>query len=332
MAINNIIIAIGKEDCCRQDVIEVERCSQSVEQTLVGLGYTVKKVFIEKKDFVSKKRVLNKVADCRADRVFNLFEGFSDDSFKEIEFIKILEAEGILFTGNASATLKICRDKFKVKEVLSKEGVAVPEGKLIKRSREVDVNDFNLPVFIKPCYEDASLGIDKDSLVIKKEYLVAVIKDKLRQFPQGVLVEEFISGKEYTLGMMGKYPYEMLGVSVIDYAEYKKFSPFLTYRAKWEYSSKEFKEILPKIGGRIDRKVKKEIIRLAKETGRILSCRGYFRVDFREKEGKLVVIDANPNPDINKDSGFIKQARAEGLSYSEVISKIISFGFKQRYA
>lgn len=326
---NRVVIVTGKEGCRRQDVIDAKRCAKSVETALSDLGYTVRNIFVEKGDFLSKEKVFNKIARCRADCVFNLFEGFSDDSFKEAEFAKMLESSGVPFTGNASAALKVCRDKAALKEVLSRKGITTPAGKLVKRITEVNVGAVNIPLFIKPCCEDASLGIDRDALVVKKEQLCAVVRDKLRQFPQGVLIEEFIPGKEYNIGMMGDYPYEALNISVIDYTAYKEFPPFLTYRSKWDYNSEEFKRIFPQSGVFIAPRLRKEILRLAKKIGKILSCRSYFRVDFREKKGKLFVLDVNPNPDINEDSGFIKQAGAAGLGYNEVVGKIVALAVKR---
>lgn len=325
-----ILIAVGKEKISRKDTLEVLKCVNSVKKSLEKMEFTTDILLIEKKDFNDLQNILNIILDFNPDCIFNLFEGFSDDSQKEIEFVKLLERIKIPFTGNFSYTLNICRNKQKTKSILRKNQIFVPVGFLVKKSRDLNNKKLNFPLFIKPCFEDASLGIDEKSLIEKKEDIYRIIKNKLRKFPHGLIVEEFISGKEYNVGLLGNYPYELLGISILNYKKYKNFSPFMCYTSKWKKDSQKFKSLIPAYKNKMNKVLQKKIIDISIKAGDILKCRGYFRVDLREKNGELFVLDINPNPDINIDSGFMKQAYMRGYTYEKVIEKIISFTYNPK--
>jgi D-alanine-D-alanine ligase len=179
------------------------------------------------------------------------------------------------------------------------------------------------PVFIKPRAEDASVGIDKNSLIFSKEKLLSILKPRLNKFPAGLLVESFLPGEEYSVAFAGNGPYEILGISVINYSLYKGLLPFLTYASKWEKKAREFKKIQPSRNAEIDKDLKRRIVSISKKAANALGCKGYFRVDLRTKKGKVFIIDVNPNPDINEDSGYIKTACQKGYDYAGIIGKII---------
>ncbi|MFA5271527.1 MAG: ATP-grasp domain-containing protein [Candidatus Omnitrophota bacterium] len=318
-----ILIAVAKEDNERKDISDVLRCKNSILNVLSKKNIKTGVLFVERKDFNNtsklKKTILNKNPHC----IFNLFEGFGDEPFREADFAEILERTNIPFTGNPSFALRACLDKAKAKNILKKMGIPVPAGIVVKNIKNLKMNNLNFPVFVKPCSEDASVGIDKDSLVYSERKLPGVLRKRLKKFSKGIIVEDFLPGAEYSVAFLGNNKYEVLGVSMIDYSLYKKMPLFLTYASKWEEKTDEFKKIMPSCGASIDKSLKKRIINLAKEAANALGCRGYFRVDLRTKGGKIFIIDVNPNPDINVDSGYVKQADQSGYSYPEIIEKII---------
>ncbi|MBU2250643.1 MAG: ATP-grasp domain-containing protein, partial [Candidatus Omnitrophica bacterium] len=283
---------------------------------------------IDKKDFLDPQGLKEKVNKNNPVCIFNLFEGFCDDSAKEAEFVKVLEASGIPFTGNPSAALEICLNKQKVKNILRRNKIPVPAGIFIDKTRSLDIEAFNFPLFIKPCFQDASVGIEEDCLVLKKEELLKTINSKLKRFPKGVLVEEFIDGKEYNAAFLGSFPYELLGIGKLDYQRHENLTPFLTYASKWEEAAPEFKKLVFSPCLEISDSLKDEIVGLSQRAAEALGCSGYFRVDFREKNNRLSILDVNPNPDINPDSGFISQARRKGYSYIGILEKILELKHK----
>ncbi len=318
-----VIIALNGERTAREDVRDARRCRDSVAEALAGEGYAVKTLALEKRDFARPGRLEGILVAAGPGTVFNLFEGFSDDAGKEIEFVKALEKAGISFTGNSSRALSVCLDKGRAKAALRRGGVPVPAGRVIRDRRARAAAGLDFPVFVKPCAEDASVGIEADSLVADRARLGEALEKRLRRFPQGVIVEEFIGGKEYNVGFIGDRPPRLLGISVIDYSRWRELPPFLTYRGKWKKRTGEYRKILPSPEAKLAAGSKNRIIELAARAGEILGCRGYFRVDLREKGGVFFVLDVNPNPDINQDSGFVRQAGVGGRGYPEVIMEIL---------
>ncbi|NQT28403.1 MAG: ATP-grasp domain-containing protein [Candidatus Omnitrophica bacterium] len=319
-----IIITVAREGTKAKDVLEALVCAESVKQSFLDREVLVKIVYIEKSDFSESGRLKRKIKKLKPGCVFNLFEGFMSDPGKEVDFVEIIEDMEILFTGNFSQTLKNCLNKQAAKDILIKNRISVPQGLLVNNINDLEGNNLSLPIFIKPCFEDASVGIDENSLVVSRDDLYKIIGQKLENFHRGLLVEEFIPGREFSVGFLGEFPYELLGISTMDYSRHQDLVPFLIYAAKWEASSRSSRVLIPCCKEKIEGNIKGEIIDIASQAGRALGCRGYFRVDLREKNGDLFVIDVNPNPDINKDSGFMRQAYHKGYSYDDAVEKILN--------
>lgn len=318
-----VVIAVTGEHTLRKDVFDAVRCAARVKDTLEAGGFRVENFFLEPQHWEHLRILEKTIADFSPRCVFNLFEGFSNDAQKEVEFVELLEKMKIPFTGSPSHTLDACLHKEKTRAILLTHGIPVPHGIFIKTIADLSHFAVKPPVFVKPAGEDASVGIDKDSLVKNARKLRAVLKEKLHQFPQGVMVEEFVPGREYTVALFGRYPYELLDISMIDYSRHKNFPPFLTYASKWHVDSLEYKTLIPACGAGMNQSLADDIADVARQAGQALGCRGYFRVDIREKEGQIYVIDVNPNSDINEDSGFIRQAGQKGYSYAKVINRIL---------
>jgi len=321
-----VLIAIARENNARQDNADASRCAKSIKTALSAKNIAADLFFVEPGDFLkSEKNLIKKIKDLNPDCVFNLFEGFSYDAQREIDFACILEKTGIVFTGNTSKVLQQCLDKNLCKNLLIKAGLPVPAGICLKPGEGLSSSKLKLPVFIKPCCEDASVGIDKDSLVSNQEDLNKIINLKLQKHPEGLIIEEFLSGNEYNVSFIGQPPYEMLGISVMDYSKVDAQKPFMSYEAKWEEKSPDFNKLIPRV---IKRKqygdLEKQITNLCVQAAQKIGCAGYFRVDLRQGNNKVFIIDINPNPDINNDSGFSRQAYSAGYTYEEIIFKIVS--------
>lgn len=312
----------GREEVSRPDVTDVLRCERTVEAALILRGYQADILRLTAEDFYKRPALLRRIQSHRPDFIFNLFEGFSFDPAKEADFAAMLEAAGLAFTGNPSQALKACLDKAAAKEKLAAAGVPVPKGKVVTSHSRLEFDSLDFPVFLKPRVQDASVGIDRQSLVGDVAALNAGVATKLALFPEGLLIEEFIGGNEYQAAFIGEAPYEEIGLAMIDYSRFSGLAQFLTYQAKWDENSADF-AIMPDVRAKLDPAKAKEIIATAVSCGQALDCRGYFRVDLREKNGELFVIDVNPNPDINCDSGFMKQAYRKGYSYESMVEKIL---------
>ncbi|HNX90407.1 MAG TPA: ATP-grasp domain-containing protein [Candidatus Omnitrophota bacterium] len=321
-----IIITVGEFDVPYNEVPENVKYEKFVQQALSEKGISSETVFLEHKDFDNKENLRNRILNVAPDIVFNLFEGFYDDSSKEPVFAEVLEELKIPYTGNSAHALRTCLNKQRTKDILKENGLPVPQGFVIYSVDDLKKQSPIFPVFMKPVAEDASLGIDKESLAMDMNALISAAGKKLKAFPAGILAEEFLYGQEFNVGVVGNGEYEVFGVSVIDYSGHEDM-PFLTYSSKWDEQSEEYRKTMPVFEKGIDQNIRKNLLEMAAEAGRALKCKGYFRVDFRAKGEKIYIIDVNPNPDISPDAGFAKQAAGRGYSYPDVIKKILDLAW-----
>lgn len=319
----NIVIAYAHEKTQREDVKACETCCNLLYRELSSMGFNARRMKVAENHLSQPEQLQKRISRHKPLCVFNLFEGFSYNTKTESVFARILESANIPFTGNSMNTLELCLDKQAVKERLTLHNVKVPVGILAKSPADVEKASIRLPAFIKPCYEDASVGIRQDSLVHTKEELASTLESRLKEFPAGVIVEEFIPGVEYTIGLIGTHPYDVVGISSLEYgANAKNELRFLHYESKWDTDSDSFKILMPQVRP-LPADVRTKLEDIAVRAGKAVGCKGYFRVDVRERDGEYFVLDINPNPDINSDSGFIKQARKSGYTYGDVLTKII---------
>ena len=248
--------------------------------------------------------------------VFNLFEGFSGDSGAEHRFRELLEDLSLPCTGNPASVLKICLSKEDCASFLKNRGIPVPPGvALHPGDGAAQAASLPFPVFLKPLKEDSSVGIDAFSLIHEESSFEETLARKLNSFPSGLYAEVFLPGKEYSVACLGGDPDRVVGVSVIDYEEQAGILPFLDYGSKWEEDSPGYALCPVKDCGILAAQAEK----LARAAGSALGCRGGFRVDLREKDGELFIIDVNPNPDMTPGGGFLRQCRESGLDGEEVI-------------
>ncbi len=320
-----ILVASALEETSRIDVIDVLRCRRFVLESLERCGFLCRPFDITRPEMEDVHSLFRRLDEEAPRCVFNLFEGFSDEASQESSFAALLEEMDIPFTGNGSESLALCLDKERARRRLAQRGLPVPRGRSF-RIEDLQALPWNHlprpPFFLKPCCEDGSVGIDDTALVTTAAALPSALDAKLARFPKGILVEEFLPGREFNVAFIGNDPYEALPPSVIDYGLYGDLPPYLAYGAKWDGESPAY--AIESRPCRDDDPQGPTAVELAREAGRALGCRGFFRVDLREgTDGKLRIIDVNPNPDLNVDSGFARQALRSGLTYDGVVFQLV---------
>ncbi len=322
-----ILAITGVEPGGRPDNADSIRCRDGAAQALTSRGHTVISMDICPKEMEDLESLKGKVLGQRCHVALNFFEGFSTSPEQEVGFASLLE-EIIPFTGNGSKTLALCLDKETVRDRLRERSVTVPDGFSVKDPSDPRLKGLSFPLFLKPTSEDGSVGIGDLSLVSDRDELDRSLFIMLQDFPRGVTVEPFIDGPEYSVGLLGNYPYRALPVSSIDYGLYPDLPPYLGYDSKWDPASHSY-SISPSIG-EVGPEKETRIVDLARATGKALDCRGPFRVDVREMGGEFFVLDVNPNPDLNDDSGFLRQCRKVGLDLPELMDGLVRSALVRR--
>jgi len=186
-----------------------------------------------------------------------------------------------------------------------------------------------LPLFIKPNFADNSNGIDKDSVCYSLSDAVKKISSLRKMFPgKPVLVQEFLSGDEFTVGLIGNGDHwEALPVLTVDYSALNPQLPcLLAFESKWDPSSdywnqieyKKVKDYTPQIY---------KIIEYSKQLANRLGLKDYARFDWRTGvDGIIRLLETNPNPGWCWDGKLNKMAGLAGLAYSDLLAKIIYAG------
>ena len=266
-----------------------------------------------------------------ADTVFNLFEGFCGYPETEALLPEYLETIGVPYTGCTAGALRLCLDKARVKVLLQAAGIPTPDFQLLN-SETLPTFQLGYPCIVKPRGEDASHGISETSVVGNLTTLEEQLQLVAKCYGDGAIVEEFINGREFNVTVLGNSQGTVLPASEIAYSLPPEMPEILTFAAKWKPDSPYFRGTKVVCPAEITAKERENIRETALAAYRLLGCRGYARVDMRlDKEGRLNVIEVNPNPDISPDAGAARQTKAAGMSYTQFIEKIVQLALEKGY-
>jgi D-alanine-D-alanine ligase len=251
--------------------------------------------------------------------VFNLHEGSMHNGDTEAYVAGMLEWLEVPFTGAPFQTLTLARAKHLTKRLLVGAGLPTPAYYIVDRL-PVPRQTCDWPVIIKPALQDASVGLDQDSVVTNQRQLERRVAFILEEYGPPVLVEEFIGGRELNVGLIENPALVALPPSEILFQKGSGTWPILTYAGKWHTDSPEFIKTPPRCPADLHPRLADRVARLAKEAYRLLGCRDYARIDFRiGPSGKPHILEVNPNPDISDEAGFTRCLAAAGISRAEFI-------------
>lgn len=275
------------------------------------------------------EEVYLKLMEEKPDVVFNLADdGFRSDPTLEPHVAAMLDVLNVPYTGNNYFALALCQNKARAKEILTFEGILTPKFQVFNSTNRKLNPELKFPLIVKPIREDGSIGIKERSVVSSEEQLKEQVEHILTIYKQEALVEEFIDGREFNAAVIGNKRPQVLPAAEIDFTDMPKNTPkIVSYRAKWVKQSIVFKKTPVTCPAAIGEELAESIKETAKKCYKIFGCGGYARIDFRyeEKENKLYVLEVNPNPDVSEDAGIAKAATAAGLSYRDLLLKIIDY-------
>jgi len=263
-------------------------------------------------------------AGARWDAVFNICEGLKGVA-REAQVPALLEAYDIPYVFSDPLTLALCLDKAMTKRVLRDAGVPTANFALIETEADIGNVALPFPLFLKPVSEGSGKGVDARSRVADRTELDSVARDLLARFRQPVLVEEFLPGREFTVGITGTGEgAKVLGViEIVPTAKYVGHGYGLENKSDWEGKL----DIVP-----VDDSDARAAAEVALAAWRVLRCRDGGRADVRlGQDGKPRFIEVNPLAGIRpgySDLCFISDFQK--ISYSELIGKFLQ-SFLARY-
>jgi D-alanine-D-alanine ligase len=223
-----------------------------------------------------------------------------------------------------------------MKALLRDNGVPTPEWDVYTSAD--DVNFSTYPAIVKPASEHCSLGITRDSVVMNLNEARQRVADVVRTYKSPALMEEFLDSAEYNVTVWGSSHGEdsnvtVLGISTMTYDAFDDIHDRLcTFEAKWEPASAAYRLIPAICPAPVSAELKAEIERVAIAAYRATGCRDYGRVDMRLRHGQPMALDVNTNCDVSPDSGFANAARAVGLSYADMMERIVLYAVSRHEA
>ena len=310
---------MGEADAIADVLEEVK----AVYDALLELGHSVVKMPLVP-PIDSVRSIL---AGLDVDIFFNLFEGFAGQPETEAMVAGMMAAMGKPFTGSLAPTLALALDKVKTKELLVAAGVNTPKYQVL---RPDNLSQFELkyPCIVKPAAEDASHGVNQDSVVNNMDALAVQVEKICSHYGGRALVEEFLDGRELSSTIMGIRKPIVLSISEIVFSLPPGLPKMLTFGAKWLTDDIYFLHTDPVCPARVDDALWAHVTEVSIAAYRLLGCRGYARVDMRlDSAGRASVLEVNPNPDISVTSGAVRQASAIGLTYPQFIERIMQLAF-----
>ena len=270
---------------------------------------------------------LEKVLGERLDFVFNIAEGRGTYRSREGQIPSVLEMLGIPYSFSDPLTLAISLDKPLTKRMVSDAGVAVADEWVVTTPQDLEAlcaAPPGFPLFAKPAFEGSSKGVRNSSLLRSAAELESRVGPMLSHYRQPVLVETFIEGDEYTVGVLGNDPPEAVGA--VRVRPKRGPDPFFVYsvEAKRDWQNQLAYDVPPPIRGEALARLYSDAVKAFRAIG----CRDVARVDFRMRNGTPVFMEINPLPGLSPAYGDLPLlAKGMGMGYPELMRRMLSAAF-----
>jgi D-alanine-D-alanine ligase len=271
--------------------------------------------------------------DRRPELIFNLLESFGENTGGDVAVTGLLDLLQLHYTGGGPGELFLRQDKGLAKKVLAFENILYPHFAVFGRDSDLETaGKLRMPLFVKPLTADASIGIDGDSLVRDVTSLMKRVVAIHEEVNDSALVEEYIEGREFYVGVLGNREPVAFPPIEMDFSGMPEGMPrVLGSKAKWSPDSAEYKgtqSILPELPDELRAKLQKAAL----DAYRALRVRDYGRVDLRLTDtGDIYVIEVNANCYLEKGSEFATAAAASGFEFPQLVQKIVELA-TERYS
>jgi D-alanine-D-alanine ligase len=270
------------------------------------------------------RKFLANILQSDVDFVFNISEGRGNYRSREAQIPAILEMLDIPYSGSDPQCLAVSLDKPLTKKLVQAAGVRTPKWEVVSDRRELEQvcqDSFPLPAFIKPAFEGSSKGIRLGCRVDAREQMARVTTALLEQYQQPIMVEEFISGDEVTIGVVGNSPPQIVGIMrILPKKRSSNFVYSLEVKRDWQ------NQVDYECPAQLEARVLKKIIDFSLRAFDTLGCRDFARLDFRlDQKGMPYFLEINPLPGLNpKSSDLPIMAYKMGWNYQGLISSVLN--------
>jgi D-alanine-D-alanine ligase len=264
----------------------------------------------------------------KPDLVFNIAERLVGPT-RESHIPIICEILNIPYTGSDPLTLAICLDKSRAKEILSFHKIPTPAFWVVELGAPL-AEEISLPAIVKPLYEGSSKGIRNDSVVASRDDLEMRVREVQVLYREPAIVERFLRGREFTVGVLGNPPnLEILPIVEIDHSQLPaEANPIYSYEAKWIWDRPEKPLEIFRCPAEVDDYLRTKIENVVRRACEVLRIRDWCRLDIRlDERNEPNILEINPLPGIlpnpEDNSCLPKAARTAGYSYSALLHRVV---------
>lgn len=300
--------------------LDKKEVEDEVSEALTRLGHDVVMHELD-----GSPKSLLALARLECDLVFNLSESFADDDTADFKIAAVLELLGRRYTGSGTHGLLLAQDKAIAKKIFAFHGIHTPVFARSYRGRLDFSHDLQFPVIVKPAREDGSIGIEFSAVVNSIRELMERMDWLHQHFDSPLLIEEYVDGRELYVGVLGNDKPEALPIVELDLSKLPEGTPRIAAaEVKWGKGTRAYRDTKSVIATDLSEETVAQAQQTAIAAYQALELRDYGRVDMRlQSDGRLQVIEVNPNPWLSSRAEFVMAARKAGRTYTQLVGEIV---------
>jgi len=293
---------------------------ESVHQALLHVNHQVTTLGLTD----SPEHLLHSVRTIQPDVVFNLFEGFGTRPASEYHVAGLLNWLSVPYTGCPVEAMVLGRDKVRTKQLLRGAGLPTAEFIVVNDATNVPLLQ-SWPVIVKPAGTDASIGIDQGSVVSNEASLRKQVDSVLQRYGSPVLVETYLPGPEFNVGVIESPELRALPIAEMVYTPQPGVQwPIVSYASKWETGSAEDLAMQPRCPAQIADALRVRLQDIALAAFQLIGCKDVARIDCRLDAGGVPnILEVNPNPDLGSTAGLARMLRTASIPYGQFIDQMV---------
>ncbi len=300
--------------------LDKKEVEDEVAEALVKLGHDATLHVLD-----GSIKGLHAIARMECDVIFNLAESFAGNDLADYCIAAYLELIDKRFTGAGSHGLMLAQDKAVAKKLLEFHGIHTPVFARSFRGRLDFSHDLEFPVIVKPAREDGSIGIEFNAVVTSIRELMERIDWLHANFDSPVLIEEYVEGREMYVGVIGNENPIALPVVELDLSKLPPGTPRIAgAEVKWGKGTAAYRDTKSAVAEDLPEETVTLLHNTAVAVFQALELRDYARIDMRLRpDGRVAVIEANPNPWLASKAELAIAARKSGRNYTQLIGEIL---------
>ncbi len=260
------------------------------------------------------------------DVVFNQYDDVVHGALYEMRLPALVRMMGFPITGSPALAVGLTRYKYMSASLLQGAGIRIPFcTEVLERLSDVDRRVWSFPLIVQPSQEHAGMGLDRDSIVHSKKALRDKMRVILRDFHQPVLVQSFLPGREFNVGIVGGRRLRVMPLAEVDYSLLPAdIPPIMSYTAKYIETAEDYKKTSVTCPATVEPDLARDIISTALRAFRAVGGWGYGRVDIRlDSDSRPCVLEVNCNACLDEGYGLSRQADRAGIPYHKLLQMVV---------